>query len=250
MWKIVILLLILVLIYYKLNKKKENLTNDEAITNLASLYNNSNMTVTNMSVTGNIVARDYSGNNIDLSGNLNVGGNVNSNGNLTIKNISANSLNINDKFIIDASGTLRSIDSNKKPIGMRVFWIGFPRNVGRSSNVYYKIIDPDNNSYNANDWFLTTAPTMDNPGTSGFNYGEKYIPFVNKTENTWYLMLGACTGTGNYNTGPCAGVNMKIQIIAYPKNFFETIYAYNYDNKTGDAPIIRTSDDQNYLKIK
>jgi hypothetical protein len=114
--KILILILILVIIVlYFLYEDQENLDStsttqnlsNEAIQNIASIYNNQNMTVTNLTATNQVNIKDAK-----MSGNLNVSGSIT--GNVTGKLTSPNgkySLNISD----DGKITLYN-DSNKTDI--------------------------------------------------------------------------------------------------------------------------------------
>jgi hypothetical protein len=114
--KILILILILVIIgLYFLYEDQENLDStsttqnlsNEAIQNIASIYNNQNMTVTNLTATNQANIKDAK-----MSGNLNVSGSIT--GNVTGKLTSPNgkySLNISD----DGKITLYN-DSNKTDI--------------------------------------------------------------------------------------------------------------------------------------
>ena len=63
-------MLILILIILIIYKKKEFLTNDEAIQAVASIYNSSNMVVTNLNVTGNLNPQNFKGIIVAYSGEI------------------------------------------------------------------------------------------------------------------------------------------------------------------------------------
>ena len=67
---IISLFVALIIIYYILNKKKEHLSNDEAIQNIASIYNSANMSVTNLNVTGNLNPANFKGIIVAFSGDV------------------------------------------------------------------------------------------------------------------------------------------------------------------------------------
>ena len=65
------LFIILIIILILLNKRKEHVTNDEAIQNIASVYNNSsNLIVTNLTVTGELKANNFKGMIVAYSGDV------------------------------------------------------------------------------------------------------------------------------------------------------------------------------------
>jgi len=64
----IMLIIALVLVLYIITKKTEYLTSDEALQNIATLYNKNNMTVTNLNVTNNLTANNFTGIIVAYSG--------------------------------------------------------------------------------------------------------------------------------------------------------------------------------------
>ena len=167
MYKRILIYILIIIFIYLLYKKQENLEStqiplsNEAIQNIASVYNNQDMRVTNMTATG-IIKGNFIG---DISSNIIKTIDISSN---TIKtnDISSNTINTNNIII-----------NNKK---FRMFWY----RVGGASGARL-IKDISGNTYNANDWILNSG--ADIPCVAHW-----YL-YINKEDNLWYLfMAGGC----------------------------------------------------------
>jgi len=139
---IIILVLIIVILLF-IKNRKEHLTNDEALSNISSLYNSQKLTATNMLLTGNldicgnITSNNirYSNNSFDISSNnfnLN-SNNVNMNSNninlssITSTDISSNRIILSAptiNLVLDSSNNLLSLGSNLKIQNNKVFLSG------------------------------------------------------------------------------------------------------------------------------
>ena len=173
---ILILFLVLIIILVLLNRKKEHasslsntsLTNDEAIKNIASLYNSSNMVVTNLTVTG------------DLSANR-----------LSAQNFKG--------MIVAYSGDVSSIPdgwalcdgTNGTPDLRGRFIFGFnPNDQGPKDNSGNLLKDGSGNLY---------RPILPNKSIGGEEYHQLTIPELpSHTHNYWYRWWGS--GVSNRNT--------------------------------------------------
>jgi hypothetical protein len=128
---ILILAILFIFIYFKYNNQ-ENITSDsgktlsdEAVQNIASVYNTQNMTVTNLTTTNQANIKDAKiSNNLNVSGSItgNVTGNVTGNANINTlsSDVSGNSINVKSQLLYDQSirpSTLTvSVGNYKGPI--------------------------------------------------------------------------------------------------------------------------------------
>lgn len=69
---VILSIVILIIVFYKLHYI-ESFTADEALQNISSLYNNQNMIVSNLNVTGNSKLGNTSANSLNVSGNTTLG---------------------------------------------------------------------------------------------------------------------------------------------------------------------------------
>jgi type II secretory pathway pseudopilin PulG len=199
---IIILILILIIVYFKSKSKREHLTNDEAIQNITSLYNQQIMTVTNLNVTnsaniGNIRAIDISANTLNLNNKFTVdnSGNINAN-----------------NLIIDVSGKLLTKNNtNTKNIGIRIFYYKAP-NKGESDAHYAEkktfITDDKNNQYNANEWELFISNEYHDGGT--YNRYDPNGIVLHIIDGKWALGIGPGIGGNSYGVRVLAIPNKLI----------------------------------------
>ena len=95
------------------NKKYENFTADEAIQNVSSLYNNQNMTVTNINVTGNSNLNTLKASSANITGTLTANTiNGTFNGNITSGKVGSND------FIVYGTGKGYGNCTNLNPTGL------------------------------------------------------------------------------------------------------------------------------------
>ena len=181
------------------------------------------MSVTNLNVTGKLnVATNASINNLAAS-KLNatdISANTLNLNNFTIDtsgNTYTNSLNVNQKYIIDSSGKYLSKNTSGNLIGIRKFryalytpWTG--------SDVYYKIFDSINTDYNEANWYLEVNGSNINPGQYNVTYGTKLFAAVSNNDNKWYLIQGTYTAQDGNENDP-----LVVYVTAYPRNMFEVL---------------------------
>jgi len=127
---IMYLLLIIILSGFQINHSRtnnlEHLTSDEALQNVASLYNASNMTIANLNVTGNLTVggtstlQTLSASNISASGIGTVAGNLNVMGNTT----TAGNLNVTGNTTIKALNTSGINNTGTATVGGQIVATG------------------------------------------------------------------------------------------------------------------------------
>jgi hypothetical protein len=212
---ILLLLILLAIIYYK--QKKEHLTNDEAIQAVASVYNNDNMTVTNLNVTSKLnVATNASINSLAAS-NLNAT-------DISANTLNLNNLNVNHNYIIDENGKYLSKSNDGNLIGIRKWRLALTGNYNRA-DTYYKIKDPSGREYDETNWYLEVDGAHDDPGSRGVYYPTKLFTMVNSNDNKWYLVQGYATGRSDNGNVP-----FTIFITAYPRKMFESARYIKFAN--------------------
>jgi competence protein ComGC len=157
---IIVLLIILCMINYK---KQENFTNDEAIQNVASLYNQAKLSVTDLTSTG-----------ISTLNTVNANGNLTSNGNALFKNGSWLPYTDGNNYITSPNNILRGGPTS----------IQGDLNVSGSSNL---------NTLTVNNG--TTLNGVTNVGTLKASNGIKLGPWnIVGTTNGLYMFNDAMTG--------------------------------------------------------
>ena len=206
---IILLILVIVALLF-LYRKQENFTmteqSNEAVQNIASVYNNQNLQVTNITSTNQANLKDAK-----ISNNLNVDG-ISTLNNLNVLSItSLNNLNVSNN--LDVSGTTRLnnlnvsgniITNNKGMVTWRqqIIW-------GRPQQVQAK--DPSGNVYNVDEWFIYASGW----GVSGIGNCQ---PYIDPTSKTWFLRVWAIADpNANY-----------IDILAIPKEYFSNVFTNTF----------------------
>ena len=191
-----------------LYKYRENITtdsgktlSDEAVQSIASVYNNQNMTVTNLNA-----SNQANLNNAKVTGNLNVSGTTILN-NLNVSNTSTlNNLNVSSNIITSESINVSKniIINNKGMVTWRqaILW-------GRPQQVQAK--DQSGNIYSADDWFVYAGGW----GVSGIGACNT---FIDSASNTWFLRVWATDNP----------TNNAVDVFAIPKGYFSNIFRSTY----------------------
>ena len=203
---ILIIILIIVLIAIFLYNKNENLDaitpalSNEAIQNIASVYNTQNMQVTNLTATNLANIKDAK-----ISNNFNVDGistlnNINVSGTSILNNLNvSNTTRLNN---LNVSGNI--ITNNKGMVTWRqqILW-------GRPQQVQAK--DPSGNVYNSDEWFIYAAGW----GVQGIGNCQ---PYIDPTSKTWFIRMWATENQySNY-----------IDVLAIPKGYFSNVFTNTF----------------------
>ena len=205
MYKRILIYILIIIFIYLLYKKQENLEStqiplsNEAIQNIASVYNNQDMRVTNMTATG-IIKGNFIG---DISSNIIKTIDISSNIIKTI-DISSNTINTNDIII-----------NNKK---FRMFSMRLGGTDG------WKLIkDSSGNTYDRKNWILFSG---------GFHWSDSYdfSLVVSKKDNLWYISTGGLPSKWKDYSILCMPVEL------FDTNFIKhPIYDDIRDNSAGDG---------------
>lgn len=158
-----IMTVIIVLIFMAFsNTTLETFSTNEAISNIASLYNSTNFTISNVNVTSSLNVAGTTNLKGELTnlGNAKINGNIINNGNTSITgNLSANgNTTIKGSLVVKGRNILDELDNIKKhyiqdgsPIGIQSSRGGFLQDAGGW------VQDPDPANAKSGDWALLYA---------------------------------------------------------------------------------------------
>ncbi len=216
--KYVLVIIIIILAILFLYNKQENLDatgiplSNEAIQNIASVYNNQNMQVTNLKVT----------NDINAIGNINASGTINAGSSLTSNNIFGSLTSPNKKYQINMqdNGDMAIYDVESK----KNIWA-----VGKNG------ISTDTNFNDKAKFGGTGMRIWKQPVWNGTLLTDGVIPYF--TTDKWVVITAGGRFTGGNATAPFtytaadgkwygaayAGYNMTC--LAIPLNLFESVHS-------------------------
>lgn len=227
---ILLFILLVLFIIYNLQKNEHYTTltpqSNEALLNVASVYNTKQMTLDNLHVTNTLQSDNTNSNtlNVTTGTNLNkldVSGNTQLN-TLNVSDISTlTNLNVSKNI---NTNTLRANGNTTNNLGMITFNLSFETNG--------VVTDPSGNTYNAKDWTLFIT------GVSSCG-GNGFIQLGVNSQNLWYVVPMAAGCDTNYP------YNYQGTILAIPKGMFSIAWDSQM-NQPGTAltstnPSINTS---------
>ncbi len=202
---IIIAILIIIAVLFLYNKQENIDANglplsNEAVQGIASVYNNQNMQVTNLTATNLANIKDAK-----ISNNLNVDGistlnNINVSGTSILNNLNvSNTTRLNN---LNVSGNI--ITNNKGMVTWR-------QQILRGKPQQVQAKDPSGNVYNADEWFIYAAGW----GVHGIGNCQ---PFIDPTSKTWFIRMWAVEN--EYNN--------HIDVLAIPKGYFSNVFTNTF----------------------
>jgi len=200
----------------------EGFTNDEALQNVASIYNTGNMSVTNANITNALVAKTAT-----VQGNLGVTGATNLTGNLTsnvaqINNLNANAANINSLTVSSNSNMMGSLAVNG---GLYANGTIYP-NRGEQANMIYLNQTTQPNQWDQTIWITRMSTYFKKSMPDG-----TILKFV-----IVYYWNGALLGANTfYHVVSFMGVKIGNQIMFYELNPRQTDTGNLYTASTNNT---------------